>query len=80
MSKTKLHANLFALATAHGTCGFANWRPVNCNTSHPYNLLAQKRFTSIIGKDKNNKEAAKKSVSIGGGAGGDNARKHCSFL
>ena len=30
MSKTKLHANLFALATAHGTCGFANGRPVNC--------------------------------------------------
>ena len=42
--------------------------------------LHKKRFTSIIGKDKNNKEAAKKSVSIGGGAGGDNARKHCSFL
>ena len=31
-------------------------------------------------ENKNNKEAAKKSVSIGGGAGGDNARKHCSFL
>ena len=44
------------------------------------NCLHKQRFASIIGKDKINKAKAKKSVSMGGGAGGDNARKHCSFL
>ena len=42
--------------------------------------LHKQKFASIIGKDKINKAKAKKSVSMGGGAGGDNARKHCSFL
>ena len=42
--------------------------------------LHKQKFASIIGKYKINKAKAKKSVSIGGGAGGDNARKHCSFL
>ena len=42
--------------------------------------LHKQKFASIIGKDKINKAKAKKSVSIGGGACGDNARKHCSFL
>ena len=41
--------------------------------------LHKQKFASIIGKDKINKAKAKKSVSIGGGACGDNARKHCSF-
>lgn len=42
--------------------------------------LHKQKFASIIGKDKINKAKAKKSVSMGGGASGDNARKHCSFL